>query len=177
MWYDFEVHQVWHLGQCLRRVIQQRHQFEWSIELYPLWCWQSRNGATYLRQILWCDAKYISIICHLTFCPGILLRQCKESQEYPCYIAGYIVRYDWGELWRNCQDKSNTSASKSSEHSTRWIVFDICQMARSPCREVNEFFPSENVICPCRTRMCTWYLPTNSVTCRLSRYVLIRLQP
>ena len=57
--------------------------------------------------------------------------------------------------WRNVGEANRNSASKSSEYVTRWIELDICQMARSPFRELNVFLPSEKVIVPRFTRMWT----------------------
>ena len=82
-----KVHQVWYFGQGLRSVIEQRNQLEWSIELYPLWCWQSCNGSAYLGKILWGDAKQVCIIVHLALRSGILLSQSQKAYEYPRRIV------------------------------------------------------------------------------------------
>ena len=57
---------------------------------------------------------------------------------------------------RNDGDTMRKSASKPSEYATSCIEFAICHITRSPSREVNMFFPSENVITPRLTMMCTW---------------------
>ena len=77
----FEMHEVGHFGQCLRRVIQQRYQFEGRIILYPLRGGKTCDGAAYLRQVLRRNAEQVGIVGYLALRPGILLSQSKEPQE------------------------------------------------------------------------------------------------
>ena len=86
----FEAHQVGHLGQRLRLVVEQRNEFEGGIVRNPLRGRKTRNRPADLREILRRDAEQVGIISYVTLLTTIFLNQREETEEDAC---GVIVRF------------------------------------------------------------------------------------